>query len=95
MVSVVLQLALARVDERSLPLARARLDDAWRPPGRSRARLDSAEVPRLCALVRETRAQWDALEPAARLTLRWPLPAPSARDGGRRAAARRRGAARG
>ncbi len=74
MVRVVLEVALGRLDERSPPLALERINEAWRPPGRSRARLGPAEVARLCALVRATRVHWRELEPGACLVQRWPLP---------------------
>ena len=79
MVSVVLRVALGRLDERSGSRALASINDAWRPPGQSRALLGFAEVARLCALVRSTRVRWRALGPGAHLVLRWPLPEIAAR----------------
>ena len=74
MVSVVLRVALGHLDEHSPSRALSRINDAWRPPGRSRPRLGSAQVEHLCRLVRNTGASWRALEPGAQLVLRWPLP---------------------
>jgi hypothetical protein len=83
MVRVVLEVALGRLDERSLTQALARINDAWRPPGASRPLLGAAQAERLCSLVRSTQARWGALEPGAQLVLRWPLPEVKVRAVGR------------
>jgi hypothetical protein len=79
-VRVVLEVALGHLDERSPSSALARINDAWRPPGPSRPRLDPAQVTQLCSLVRSTQARWRSLEPGAHLALRWPLPEAKARN---------------
>jgi len=78
MVRLVLEVALGNLDERSPPLALTRINEAWRPPGRSRASLGPAQLSRLCSLVRAARARWQELEPGACLVQRWTLPEPRA-----------------
>jgi hypothetical protein len=66
--------ALGRLDETSAALALRRVNEAWRPPGRSRARLSPQQLAALCDRVRTAQRRWRALAPGAQLIERWPLP---------------------
>lgn len=90
MVKVVLEVAIGRMDERAPSRALALINDGWRPPGRSRARIGPADLARVCNRVRQVKASWLELAAGEALTLAWPLDGPGVASRPPRGRARRR-----
>jgi len=75
-VSVVLEIALSRRDERAPDRACVQLNEAWRPTGKSRPAIEAEGLGRVCTAVRAAQAHWHSLLRGESWELCWPLAAP-------------------